>query len=477
MFQIFTLLFIILCHTVAQLVKIDQPKYPWLVKFQISRQQLTNYLGQLRMTINFDDLSSESMVLPIKHYVSGETYEFHIRLKSIGRILAVTLLSSGLCLDQEPVSTLRLDWLELRSNFTGLAYSKQRMNLYPINDACNSQFGIMFFNFDSKTIGACTLDGKIYENGQSFDVECSARCKCTNGNVGCVDMCPPYVVMPSGQDEICIELYKIGHCCPQWACYNSTNGHFGPVTIDDGQNQEQQNMCKRGFGEADFGSTVVLSSDSNTSEYDTNVAVILNGKWAIAFIQNMQINMTSSYLHILRQSAVPFDMNMQISSIVSSESDKSIKNESNFVLMKIEDYFPASLSLQQTNLPFNSDHCRRLVIDVCSKFSIYWSSFNRKNDQYNNFSVFDEASCINNRSNLHQSQILCTSRHQIWPEISSNATTSSSSALFAYENGFQFLIGLKSRDQILMNQSDYSMQLYDSICDHIDWINSHKSEY
>jgi len=60
----------------------------------------------------------------------------------------------------------------------------------------------------------CVIDGKHYKDGQQFNMGCTGRCTCSNGNHGCVSMCPPF-----GMGENCRKVKNVGECCQHGECF------------------------------------------------------------------------------------------------------------------------------------------------------------------------------------------------------------------------------------------------------------------
>ncbi|XP_064105652.1 CCN family member 5-like [Macrobrachium nipponense] len=76
----------------------------------------------------------------------------------------------------------------------------------------------------------CTVNGTIYEHGETFLLDCRTQCTCQNGTYACVSLCPGESLHPS---EECLNPHLVsvqGQCCREWMCDvvpNETEGSPG----------------------------------------------------------------------------------------------------------------------------------------------------------------------------------------------------------------------------------------------------------
>ncbi|KAK3581064.1 hypothetical protein CHS0354_033850 [Potamilus streckersoni] len=78
----------------------------------------------------------------------------------------------------------------------------------------------------------CIYNGKMYTQGESWNVSCDTMCTCENSIYGyyrCVNTCPQYSNIPSG----CYEQKKAGDCCPTIQCdtgyFFSSSNNIGTI--------------------------------------------------------------------------------------------------------------------------------------------------------------------------------------------------------------------------------------------------------
>lgn len=80
-------------------------------------------------------------------------------------------------------------------------------------------------DFDSLTCVAlpgrsCSLDGRVYTDGEEFKPTCDQECSCTDGAISCRDICNEIKLQRKNMGG-CMQpkfLRRIGDCCAQWVC-------------------------------------------------------------------------------------------------------------------------------------------------------------------------------------------------------------------------------------------------------------------
>ncbi|XP_077314941.1 CCN family member 5 isoform X1 [Lithobates pipiens] len=65
---------------------------------------------------------------------------------------------------------------------------------------------------------SCDLDGKVYQDGETFQPSCKLQCKCEDGGVTCVPLCSEDVQLPTPTCPFPRRVTVPGQCCPQWRC-------------------------------------------------------------------------------------------------------------------------------------------------------------------------------------------------------------------------------------------------------------------
>ncbi|KAI1892312.1 hypothetical protein AGOR_G00132040 [Albula goreensis] len=69
----------------------------------------------------------------------------------------------------------------------------------------------------------CELNGIRYQEGQKFQLACSAQCRCLGGGVTCVPLCPEDVRLPSPDCPNPQRVQLPGQCCKEWVCEDLDN--------------------------------------------------------------------------------------------------------------------------------------------------------------------------------------------------------------------------------------------------------------
>ncbi|KAM4033486.1 CCN family member 5-like isoform 2-T2 [Anomaloglossus baeobatrachus] len=66
--------------------------------------------------------------------------------------------------------------------------------------------------------GGCNIDGKVYEDGETFQPSCKVQCTCMDGGVTCVPLCSEDIRLPSPTCPFPIRVNVPGKCCHEWIC-------------------------------------------------------------------------------------------------------------------------------------------------------------------------------------------------------------------------------------------------------------------
>ncbi|XP_011921152.1 PREDICTED: WNT1-inducible-signaling pathway protein 2 isoform X3 [Cercocebus atys] len=66
--------------------------------------------------------------------------------------------------------------------------------------------------------GSCEVNGRLYQEGETFQPHCSIRCRCEDGAFTCVPLCSEDVRLPSWDCPYPRRVEVLGKCCPEWVC-------------------------------------------------------------------------------------------------------------------------------------------------------------------------------------------------------------------------------------------------------------------
>ncbi|XP_056404121.1 CCN family member 5-like isoform X2 [Hyla sarda] len=66
--------------------------------------------------------------------------------------------------------------------------------------------------------GSCNIDGKVYEDGETFQPSCKVQCTCMDGGVTCIPLCSEDIQLPSTTCPFPIKVVVPGRCCHEWIC-------------------------------------------------------------------------------------------------------------------------------------------------------------------------------------------------------------------------------------------------------------------
>uniref|UniRef100_A0A8C5KBN8 CCN family member 5 n=1 Tax=Jaculus jaculus TaxID=51337 RepID=A0A8C5KBN8_JACJA len=66
--------------------------------------------------------------------------------------------------------------------------------------------------------GSCEVDGRLYQEGETFQPSCRTSCRCEDGGVTCLPLCHEDVRLPSADCPHPRRVEIPGRCCPEWVC-------------------------------------------------------------------------------------------------------------------------------------------------------------------------------------------------------------------------------------------------------------------
>lgn len=75
---------------------------------------------------------------------------------------------------------------------------------------------------------SCFVAGRIYQDGETFKLDCRTQCTCQNGTYGCVSLCPHENIRPSGNCRNPQLVPLRSACCREWLCETSVWEHKEP---------------------------------------------------------------------------------------------------------------------------------------------------------------------------------------------------------------------------------------------------------
>ncbi|XP_054996201.1 CCN family member 5 [Sorex araneus] len=64
----------------------------------------------------------------------------------------------------------------------------------------------------------CEVNGRQYQDGETFRPHCGTLCRCEDGGVTCVPLCSEDVRLPSWDCPHPRRVAVPGRCCPEWVC-------------------------------------------------------------------------------------------------------------------------------------------------------------------------------------------------------------------------------------------------------------------
>lgn len=236
-------------------------KYPWTISFAITDRddgQMRN--GTIEMVLIFEDQSQESFIASDDTFIKGKDYKYPVTFSTYSKLQKLYMRTSGMC-----AKPLRLSNVQIVSETNGISYEKWLGDL-SMKDKCNGPVGTVISDFHEilKSL-YCIFNEKRYENGEELNMGCEARCTCIDGNMGCVDMCPPYQIM---SQVPCQSVSLAGECCPTYKCEGSWN------TGDCERPDLKRFTAKYNNG---YPSAVYVCSDKECTQERVG-AVLLNGK-------------------------------------------------------------------------------------------------------------------------------------------------------------------------------------------------------
>lgn len=258
----------------------DNGLYPWTISVKVADVAGNSFFGGLEFDLVFKESSQLNVTLPLQEYVHGTKYTFKVQLASADQLQYAVIRTIGFCSNSIPVDVLHLDWVKFQSETTTSSYIK-RLNNVAIKDKCQNVRGTVLIDFEELASKNCDINGQTYEHNEGFNMDCTARCRCVNGQIGCVDMCPPFGWLPK-PNQTCQEVKVVGKCCESLACVNERGQKIayltGNRTTTDATEcklktvEKVQDDFTRGYP------SMVFVCDEQCKRSTFNPAVIINSK-------------------------------------------------------------------------------------------------------------------------------------------------------------------------------------------------------
>ncbi|XP_068927930.1 CCN family member 5 isoform X2 [Petaurus breviceps papuanus] len=66
--------------------------------------------------------------------------------------------------------------------------------------------------------GSCEVNGRIYQDGETFQPNCKFQCHCSDGGFTCTPLCSEDVRLPSWDCPHPKRVDVPGKCCQEWVC-------------------------------------------------------------------------------------------------------------------------------------------------------------------------------------------------------------------------------------------------------------------
>ncbi|KAL6034102.1 hypothetical protein STEG23_024957 [Scotinomys teguina] len=66
--------------------------------------------------------------------------------------------------------------------------------------------------------GSCEVNGRRYQDGETFQPNCRVLCRCEDGGFTCLPLCSEDVRLPSWDCPHPRRVEVPGRCCPEWVC-------------------------------------------------------------------------------------------------------------------------------------------------------------------------------------------------------------------------------------------------------------------
>ncbi|XP_064132183.1 CCN family member 5 isoform X2 [Loxodonta africana] len=117
--------------------------------------------------------------------------------------------------------------------------------------------------------GTCEVNGRLYQDGETFQPHCRIRCRCEDGGFTCVSLCSEDVLLPSRDCPQPRRVEVPGKCCPEWVCTDTLGVQTLPAR---GHTQRSEGSGCGQFEGAirSTGGTVVKHSAANQKVSDLN---------------------------------------------------------------------------------------------------------------------------------------------------------------------------------------------------------------
>lgn len=79
--------------------------------------------------------------------------------------------------------------------------------------------------------GNCEVNGRVYQDGETFQPHCRIRCHCQDGGFTCVPLCSEDIRLPSWDCPYPRKVEVPGKCCPEWVCDQGRGLGFQPLPV------------------------------------------------------------------------------------------------------------------------------------------------------------------------------------------------------------------------------------------------------
>ncbi|XP_012513369.1 PREDICTED: WNT1-inducible-signaling pathway protein 2 [Propithecus coquereli] len=77
--------------------------------------------------------------------------------------------------------------------------------------------------------GSCLVNGRRYQDGETFQPHCRTLCRCEDGGATCVPLCSEDVRLSSWDCPYPRRVEVPGKCCPEWVCHQQSELGVQPL--------------------------------------------------------------------------------------------------------------------------------------------------------------------------------------------------------------------------------------------------------
>jgi len=449
----------------------------WTVSLTVSDTPGGEYEGEIELLAVFKDKTQHSTTLPKTKYELGQTYTFDIRLTSADALETVYLRTKGFCpLGLLPNDLLRLRQVDLVSRSTSTAYSKQVDDL-AIKDACQNSRGTAFIGFTESTVSPCLVEGRKYDHGQRFDLGCTGRCKCDNGSVACVDMCP---AVAWEADQKCHFVRVPGECCDQVVCeedekLKSCQEHRpGKVVAEDNKAVHR------------YPWSVLYCTDVNCTQI--HGGMIIGDKHILTFAPDLSDQsqlFVASNQYIVDQGNISEFTTFRIAN-TSTHPDFINRNSpiadsaSRLQVVELDRRFQFDRHFQTANLPFDKNHCLHLSKNECPIMTVGWDRTDDSQDEIRQWFLHgdqtkrDDTLCQSNSTsrNVPRVRRRGDKRACIGGLVRTDCTGPLAGAVIANAASIDFVVGITDPDSALFFCDHPGTADVLPLCKYVEWVNA-----